>query len=429
MARDLAAAMSSSSGESESSSQEEEALPQMQDQLQLDESDGEIDDEMGVRMPFNKAHFKRMLVKTFNNYYTGAYDLTRFNLDEYMRLIEDEQLEAKYGVYLESSNENLLTLKTVPWLDMGELPESYDKYKSEAYQVFVVPKDQFPKKLYFPYNNWQRGFEKIGPLMSYAEMDFASRHGLVENDLEDTIDKATELLRPHRGHVAVIEIWKTVLVIILFLLAFTISIVVGVTYDSLLWSGLVIVIFCVVVLATVWGIKYSYNRHLRNSHFLLAVFCRAENNRHYLNLGLELRPGYLGKWIEISIVDTGAHPDVITYFKDRFLQPAIKLRTKKAESHLMQDEDFVRKQLEIEANIHRKQMNKKKQILKQEKREVQMAAINSDPQEFSCSDVQRGNDNRQSNVSGMQHSQQDMMLSSAVKLASESSFNRLQSNN
>ena len=202
---------------------------------------------------------------------------------------------------------------------MGELPESYDKYKSEAYQVFVVPKDEFPKKLYFPYNNWQRGFEKIGPLMSYAEMDFASRHGLVEVDLEDTIDKATELLRPHRGHVAVIEIWKTVLVIVLFLIAFTISIVVGVSYDSLLWSGLVIVIFCVVVLATVWGIKYSYNRHLRNSHFLLAVFCRAENNRHYLNLGLELRPGFLGKWIEISIVDTGAHPDVITYFKDRFL--------------------------------------------------------------------------------------------------------------
>jgi len=94
---------------------------------------------MGVRLPFNKAHFKRMLVKTFNNYYPGAFDLTRFNLEEYMKLIEEEQLEAKYGVYLESSNENLLTLKTVPWLDMGELPVSYDKYKSEAYQVFVVP--------------------------------------------------------------------------------------------------------------------------------------------------------------------------------------------------------------------------------------------------------------------------------------------------
>jgi len=127
-----------------------------------------------------------------------------------------------------------------------------------------------------------------------------------------------------------------------------------------LWSGLVIVIFCVIVLATVWGIKYSYNKHLRNSHFLLAVFCRAENNRHYLGLGLELRPGFLGKWIEISIVDTGAHPDVITYFKDRFLQPAIKLRTKKTESQMMQDEDFIKKQLEIEANIRRKQMNKKK---------------------------------------------------------------------
>jgi hypothetical protein len=31
------------------------------------------------------------------------------------------------------------------------------------------------------------------------------------------------------------------------------------------------------------------------------VILRAENNRLYLRRGVELRPGYLGKWIEVRV--------------------------------------------------------------------------------------------------------------------------------
>jgi hypothetical protein len=82
---------------------------------------------MGVRMPFNKDCFKRMLNCTFNDYYPGMFNLERFKVDEYIKLVEHEQLEAKYGVYLENSAENLLTLRNVPWLDLGDLPVSYLK--------------------------------------------------------------------------------------------------------------------------------------------------------------------------------------------------------------------------------------------------------------------------------------------------------------
>ena len=34
------------------------------------------------------------------------------------------------------------------------------------------------------------------------------------------------------------------------------------------------------------------------SQFLISVFCRAENNRLYLRKGVEVRPGFTGKWIE-----------------------------------------------------------------------------------------------------------------------------------
>jgi len=36
---------------------------------------------------------------------------------------------------------------------------------------------------------------------------------------------------------------------------------------------------------------------------MLSVICRAENNRYYLRRGVEVRPGYLGKWVEFNVLD------------------------------------------------------------------------------------------------------------------------------
>jgi hypothetical protein len=87
--------------------------------------------------------------------------------------------------------------------------------------------------------------------------------------------------------------------------------------------------------------KIAYHKKLRQSHFLLSVFLRAENNRHYLNLGLELRPGFLGKWIQLSVVDVEGDRDVITHFKHRFLKPAIEYRTKEAERDFFNDKSLI----------------------------------------------------------------------------------------
>jgi len=95
-------------------------------------------------MPFNRECFKRMLSKTYEDYYPGIFNLERFKIDEYIQLVQDEQLEARFGVYLENNPENILTLRNVPWLDVGDLPESYESTKSEAFQVYVVPDDSVP---------------------------------------------------------------------------------------------------------------------------------------------------------------------------------------------------------------------------------------------------------------------------------------------
>lgn len=65
--------------------------------------------------------------------------------------------------------------------------------------------------------------------------------------------------------------------------------------------------------------------------------------------------------------------------------------------------------------MKKEEEQRKKSQNKKDKREVKDAAINSDPSEFS---EHKGRPSQVSQV----YSQSDMMLSSAVKLASESDF-------
>jgi len=127
-----------------------------------------------------------------------------------------------------------------------------------------------------------------------------TKNSLKPEDLEKTLDQATELFRPYRGWIAVIEIIKNTFIACTCLIMFITAITVGITHENPLAGALIAIFWIFFIIAGVYFLKYLYSARLRQSNFLLAVFCRAENNRHYLKLGLELRPGFLGKWIEVS---------------------------------------------------------------------------------------------------------------------------------
>lgn len=64
--------------------------------------------------------------------------------------------------------------------------------------------------------------------------------------------------------------------------------------------------------------KCFQDKYLRQAHFILAVVCRAENNRYYLKRGVECRPGYLGRWIEFNVLDNlEGRVDLVQLLKDR----------------------------------------------------------------------------------------------------------------
>ena len=70
------------------------------------------------------------------------YNLDSFHIDEYMMIVMIEQLEPKFGVYFENCEENIVTPQNMPWLDIGDLPSSYSKFKRECFQQYVVPIDK-----------------------------------------------------------------------------------------------------------------------------------------------------------------------------------------------------------------------------------------------------------------------------------------------
>ena len=69
------------------------------------------------------------------------------------------------------------------------------------------------------------------------------------------------------------------------------------------WLSSLIIMFAYFMIASItyYVFKTLQNRSLRQSHFLLAMFCRAENNRYYLSRSVEMRPGFLAAWVEFLI--------------------------------------------------------------------------------------------------------------------------------
>ena len=108
---------------------------------------------------FSREHFRKLIKKTFDDYYPLEYNKSTFNMDEYLDVVTKENLEEKFSSHLEMSDANILTLKNMPWLDLGELPVSYNTHKTEAFQVYMVPNSDLPENMVITYNNWSARFD------------------------------------------------------------------------------------------------------------------------------------------------------------------------------------------------------------------------------------------------------------------------------
>jgi len=110
---------------------------------------------------------------------------------------------------------------------------------------------------------------------------------------------------------------RIAMMITLFLLAFLAIILVGVITTNWLWAFLILAIYFLVTALVAGQLKETINRMFRVTHFLLSCECRAQNNRVYLKHGIELRPGFLGKWVEFTAFKERSRKKYLYFVEER----------------------------------------------------------------------------------------------------------------
>ena len=95
-------------------------------------------------------------------------------------------MEVKYSVYLDDKGQNILTKKNMPWLDIGDLPDSYSNNKLEAFQVFLLPKETPQMTMIIPYDSFNGYYDILLARLKYNKFRFNEK-GISHEDIEDTL--------------------------------------------------------------------------------------------------------------------------------------------------------------------------------------------------------------------------------------------------
>lgn len=138
-------------------------------------------------------------------------------------------------------------------------------------------------------------------------------------DFNNTINLASNLMKNYRGRILLYDVlgWGTIF------LGLFIIIMMGIgtsNSSSGNWGNMVLyTLLYFILVPIIYKVSKCFQcKYLRQAHFMLAVICRAENNRCYLKKGIEVRPGYLARWVEFAVVDTkNGRKDVATVIKER----------------------------------------------------------------------------------------------------------------
>lgn len=144
--------------------------------------------------------------------------------------------------------------------------------------------------------------------------------GITYNEFEKSLNLASDMLKNYRGKVLKYDLAAIGAIVFGILLIIIIGMATsgGTEDDTSNWSTMLILIFLFMFyLYAVYKVtKHVQCKYLRQAHFMLAVVCRVENNRYFLSRGIELRPGYLARWIEFNVLEQDkGHSPIETILK------------------------------------------------------------------------------------------------------------------
>lgn len=153
--------------------------------------------------------------------------------------------------------------------------------------------------------------------MKKFERSLFPERGVQFEDLEASLRKCSEYQKPFRAKANSIDkINMTILVI--GLIAAVIGAMVLGLYSNWGYAILAIIIYVIFGWIVNKIAKYYTNKYLKQGHFMLALLCRCEANRLYLQHNIEMRAGFMGKWIEFVTHDISiTHEQIIDVMYER----------------------------------------------------------------------------------------------------------------
>ena len=239
---------------------------------------------------------------TYNEYYGKFRD--QFNPDEYLQCVDDEGLVERFGGFLGQSEDEVLTRDSMPWLDLGNIPTTHSFMRTESQQVYYVPNNRNPDLVYVRYSSLMPRYYSRAPKQRFDDSSLPLRE-VTYKEFSNTLNLCTLMMKNYRGKILMYDLIGYT-VILLGLLIIVLLGVATSSSESGNWGNMVLyILLYFIFVPIIYKVSKCFQcKYLRQAHFVLAVVCRAENNRYYLKRGVEVRPGYLARWVEFAVLDT-----------------------------------------------------------------------------------------------------------------------------
>ena len=167
----------------------------------------------------------------------------------------------------------------------------------ESEQIFQIPKCDYPESIIVKYGYWCSTFDiNQKSLLKKFERSLFPERGIDFEEFRKSLMVASNYIKDYRGRAQNLEKFNYTFLTVGLLLTVCSCLALGV---YALMIHMLIPIASYIILAIIINkVTSNYqNKYLRQGHLLLALVCRNENNRLYLKHRVEMRPGFLGKWI------------------------------------------------------------------------------------------------------------------------------------
>lgn len=90
-----------------------------------------------------------LILSTYDDWFSDIS--IKWNMKDYMDVLEKSSLEPHLSAFLESNGRNILNEESMPFIDLGDKPNSYNPRQLEADQIYVIPSSKYPNKLVVKY--------------------------------------------------------------------------------------------------------------------------------------------------------------------------------------------------------------------------------------------------------------------------------------